>query len=200
MAGDERRRQILKVAMHLFSENGFSGTTTKKIAEAAGVSEAMVFKHFENKGELYADILDHKACSLGFEEPFREIADEMERKVDFGVFFGMAHNALRHHEEDKDFIRLLLHSALENHELARMFFESYVTGMYEVMSKYIRQRQEDGAFRKMEPKVVIRAIVGMMIHHSLSNSLWDKEQKVLKISNEEAAREFAGILLDGIKK
>ena len=61
MAGEERRQQLLDVAKNLFSKNGFTGTTTKKIADKAGVSEAMVFKHFANKEELYAAILDCKS-------------------------------------------------------------------------------------------------------------------------------------------
>lgn len=200
MAGDERREQIIKAAMCLFSENGFRGTTTKEIAKISGISEATVFKHFANKEELYTDILDHKACNHGLEDPFEEIAEELAAKDDFGVFYGMALNAFRHHREDRDFIRLLLFSALERHDLARMFFESYVARIYEFLSEYIRTRQEDGVFREIEPKVVVRSFVGMMIHHSLSNMLWDTEQKLLKISDEEAAREFATILLNGIKK
>ena len=62
MSGDERRSQILHVAIKLFSQNGFRGTTTKEIARAAGVSEAMVFRHFATKEELYHAILDYKAC------------------------------------------------------------------------------------------------------------------------------------------
>ena len=50
MAGDDRRLQILRVAVSLFSHEGFRGTTTKEIAQAAGVSEAMVFRHFANQG------------------------------------------------------------------------------------------------------------------------------------------------------
>ena len=200
MAGDERRQQILEVAMKLFSENGFVGTTTKKVAQSAGVSEATVFKHFANKEELYADILDHKACSHGFDDPFEEIAEELAAKDDYGVFFGMALNAFKHHQEDQAFMRLLLHSALEGHDLAKMFFESFVVGMYEFLSVYISQRQKDGVFREVEPKVIIRSFTGMIIHHSLNNILWDKEQTLLKISDEEAAKEFATILLNGIKK
>ncbi len=200
MAGDERRQQILEVAMKLFSKNGFVGTTTKKISEAACVSEATVFKHFATKEELYSDILDHKACNHGLENPFEEIADELAAKDDFGVFYGMALNALKHHREDGDFIRLLLHSALEEHDLARMFFESFVEGIYEFLSAYIRERQADGVFREIEPKVIVRTFVGMFIHHSLSNTIFDKEQKILNISDEEIAREFATILLNGIKK
>ena len=66
MAGDERRQQIIETAESLFSENGFRGTTTKKIADKAGISEAMVFKHFANKDELYSAILDQKSCSRLF--------------------------------------------------------------------------------------------------------------------------------------
>ena len=200
MAGDERRQQILQIAMRLFSERGFSGTTTKEIANAAGVSEAMVFRHFANKDELYSAILDHKACSRRFQNPFEEVADKIAAKDDFGVFYTMALNAIEHHAEDCDFLRLMLHSALEDHDLARIFFESFITDVYEFLGAYISQRQTDGAFREVEPKIVVRAFIGMFVHHSLNNILWDKEQKLLKISSEDAAREFATILLNGIKK
>lgn len=200
MAADERREQICKIAMHLFSVRGFSGTTTKEIASAAGVSEATVFKHFSNKDELYTAILDNKACDHGFEDPFAEIADKIKEKDDFGVFYGMALNALNKHKEDSDFLRLMLHSALEDHELARVFFDGFITHVYHFLGDYIRERQADGAFREIEPRIVVRAFIGMFIHHSLNNILWDKEQKLLKISNEEAAREFTEILLRGIKK
>src|SRR3712207_527601 len=52
MAADERRQQIVAVAMRLFSERGFRGTTTKEIAQAAGVSEAIISRHFATKDEL----------------------------------------------------------------------------------------------------------------------------------------------------
>ncbi len=200
MAGDERREQICEIAMRLFSNRGFSGTTTREIACTAGVSEATVFKHFSNKEELYAEILDIKACNHGLDNPFAGIADKMEKKDDFGVFYGMALNSLNKHKEDGDFLRLMLHSALEGHELASGFFENFITRIYDNLSSYIRQRQIDGAFREVEPRVVVRAFIGMFFQHSLHNILWDKEQKLLKVSNEDAAREFAEILLRGIKK
>jgi TetR/AcrR family transcriptional regulator len=50
MAGEDRKHQIVKVAVRLFSQRGFRGTTTKEIAQAAGISEAMVFRHFAYQG------------------------------------------------------------------------------------------------------------------------------------------------------
>src|SRR5918911_1217705 len=113
MAGEERRLQILRVAVRLFSGRGFRGTTTKEIAQAAGVSEAMVFRHFATKEELYAAILDHKACSGDRFEPAEMAADGIKHKDDRAVFESLALGALDHHEKDPQFQRLLLHSALE---------------------------------------------------------------------------------------
>ena len=198
MAGDERRLQILKVAMRLFSQRGFRGTTTKEIAKAAGVSEAMVFRHFATKEELYSAILDHKACLHDELDPLQKVAEAIRRKDDRAVFEGMALEALNHHESDPEFQRLLLHSALEEHELAHMFWEKFVMRVYHSLRTYIRQRQRDGAFRELEPFVIVRAFIGMIIHHSLNNNLWDRERQLLRISNQAAARSFTDILLRGV--
>lgn len=201
MSGDERRKQILRVAIQLFSQRGFSGTTTKEIARAAGVSEAIIFRHFANKDELYHAILDHKACEGGGPNPFDAIVDAIERKDDFEIFYQLILNALNHHEQDPEFMRLLFHSALEGHELAEMFVRGNIVPLYEFLSDYLETRQEDGEIRKdIKPRVIVRALVGMMIHHSLNNSLWDTNRRLLNISNEEAARTFTEILLGGIRE
>ena len=198
MAGDERRLQILRVAVSLFAHEGFRGTTTRKIAQAAGVSEAMVFRHYANKQELYTAILDHKACSGDAIDPELMVADALKRKDDRAVFEGLAFGALEHHESDPEFQRLLLHSALEGHELAQMFFEKFVRRVYEFLGAYIRERQRDGAVIKIDPAIVVRAFIGMIIHHSLNNNLWDPQRRLLNLSNESAAKHFTDILLGGI--
>lgn len=201
MTGDARRSQILQVAIELFSRNGFSGTTTKEIARAAGVSEAMVFRHYATKDELYSAILDWKACEGRATNPFELLSEAMAEKDDYKVFYLMMLNALNKHEADPQFMRLLFHSALEGHELADMFIEKNLLPIYEFMSAYLSKRQKEGAIRKdVKPRVIVRAFVGMMIHHALSNSLWDVQKRLLNISNEEAAKNFAEILLRGIKK
>jgi AcrR family transcriptional regulator len=198
MAGEERRLQILAVAVSLFSERGFRGTTTKEIAQAAGVSEAMVFRHFATKQELYAAILDHKACAGDRFEPEEMAADAIQRKDDRAVFEALALGALNHHEKDPDFQRLLLHSALEKHELAQMFFDEFVRRVYEFLGSYIRERQREGALIEMDPAIVVRCFIGMVMHHSLNNNLWDPKRRLLNLSNERAAKYFTDILLNGI--
>jgi AcrR family transcriptional regulator len=198
MAGDERRSQLLRVAVDLFSHEGFRGTTTKKIAQAAGVSEAMVFRHFATKEELYAAILDHKACSGDAVDLEMMVADAVARRDDRAVFEGLAFHALEHHEHDPNFQRLLLHAALEGHELAQMFFEKFVRRVYEFLGNYIRERQREGAMTDIDPAIVVRSFIGMIIHHSLNNNLWDPQRRLLNLSNQAAAQNFTAILLQGI--
>ncbi len=198
MSAEERRLQILSVAVSLFSQRGFGGTTTKEIAQAAGVSEAMVFRHFANKQELYSAILDHKACSGDAMDPESMVAEALREKDDRAVFERLALGALEHHECDPEFQRLLLHAALEEHELAQMFFEKFVRRVYELLGDYVAERQRDGAMVAMDPAIVVRAFIGMIIHHSLNNNLWDPSRRLLKISNQEAAKQFSDILLNGI--
>lgn len=200
MAGEERRLQILRVAMRLFSQRGFRGTTTKEIAIAAEVSEAMVFRHFKTKEELYSAILDHKACLHDTMDPLQRVADAVARKDDRAVFEGIALNALEHHESDPEFQRLLLYSALEQHELAQMFWEKFVQRVYRSLGAYIRQRQRDGAIANVDPLIIVRAFVGMIVHHSLNNNLWDRNKTLLNVSNKTAARHFARILLGGVSR
>jgi len=199
MAGEERRDQILRVAVSLFSNRGFRGTTTKEIAQAAGVSEAMVFRHFATKEELYAALLDHKACAGGGSfDPATIAADPIQQKDDRGVFEALALAALNHHDRDPEFQRLLLYSALEKHKLAQMFLDQFVLKVYEFLRAYLRERQRDGALIDIDPAIVIRAFIGMVMHHSLNNNLWDPKHRLLNISNEAAAKHFTDILLNGI--
>lgn len=198
MAGEDRRRQIVQVAIRLFSQRGFSGTTTREIALAAGVSEAIIFRHFTTKEDLYAAILDHKACGVPFAamgERFVEAAVHSDEKE---IFAAMAKEVLRHHREDTDFHRLLFYSALEGHELSRMFLDKYVRQHAELICDFIRQRQLAGKLRDIDPRIVARAYMGMVVHHSLMQKLFDPLNTLLDIADDEAAAQFAEILVRGI--
>ena len=203
MSGDQRREHILDAAIETFAKYGFSGATTREIARASGVSEAMLFKHFASKDELYKAILDTKACQGERQFPWKENAalkEALEKKDDYGVFYNLALHAMNKHQADVGFLRLLFYSALEEHEIAQRFFLEFVNRVYEFIGSYIEQRQRECAFRELDPKMAVRAFLGMMIHHSLNNILWDKDRMILDVSNEDAAKNFAEILLNGIRK
>ena len=54
-----RKENILNSALKLFAEQGFRATTTSQISSHAGVSEALIFRHYKNKEGLLQAILTH---------------------------------------------------------------------------------------------------------------------------------------------
>ena len=55
---EQSRRQVLDAALQLFSHQGYRATTMRDIAEKAGVSTGNVYHHFEEKEQIFRDLLD----------------------------------------------------------------------------------------------------------------------------------------------
>ncbi len=54
-----KKHELVRAAIRLFAENGFDGTTTLRIAKAAGVTEPLIYYHFSNKDGLFTHILEN---------------------------------------------------------------------------------------------------------------------------------------------
>jgi AcrR family transcriptional regulator len=195
MSAENRRKQIVRVAAELFSKSGFSGTTTKEIADRAGVSEAIIFRHFASKEALYSAIIDHKVQQAITQ--MRQHLDEAAARRDDRAFFGLfAFGLLEFHLRDRSFMRLLLFSALEGHDLSRIFFNSTVRIMRRDLLRYIKLRIADGAYRRVDAAVAARAFVGMLLYHIQVRTIFEVDD--LKISNRLLADRFVELFLDGL--
>jgi AcrR family transcriptional regulator len=194
MSAEDRRLQIVAIAAELFSRKGFSGTTTKEIAEGAGVSEAIIFRHFATKGDLYAAILDHKVRQAT-ERVKAQLEEAASRKDDRAFFGSLASEMFEFHSKDKTFMRLLLFSALEGHDLSDIFFHSAAREIKNHVRRYIKQRIADGAFRTADPAVAARAFVGMVLHQVQVRNIFRGDD--LKLSNRQMADRFVEIFLNG---
>src|SRR5271155_2389876 len=166
MPGEDRRRQLLRVAIESFARNGFSGTKTKDIAAAAGVSEAILFRHFSSKEDLYHAILDEKEASMGGERWFVEMKELADRRDDRGLFGLVARQLIRSFREDSAFHRLLLYASLEGHLLADLFHERFGLPMGDFLTRYIALRQREGAFRECDPGVAVMFAIGSVVHYA----------------------------------
>ena len=158
--------------------------STREIAEAAGISEAMIFKHFATKRELYSAIIEVKSET---EELLASAAKASEAKDDAGVLRSVGLKMLEQTERDPSLMRLLLFSALEGHELSEIFFESRVRRLHEFLSSYIRRRIEDGRFRSVDALVVARGFIGMVVHYLLIHEL-DRKSTRLNSSHIQKSR------------
>jgi AcrR family transcriptional regulator len=75
MTAEERRVGIIKAAIPLFAEKGFNGASVRDIASAAGISEALIYRHFPSKEALYEDLLSYTRNMLAASTPEFEVLE-----------------------------------------------------------------------------------------------------------------------------
>jgi AcrR family transcriptional regulator len=124
MTSDLRRQLILGAAKRCFARHGFAGTTTKSVAAAAAISEALLFKHFPSKAALFAEILAEEC------EADPELADLLGREPSTATLVELIKGMVRHFleiadgpdEEEAQRLRLMVTSHLEDGEFARLLY------------------------------------------------------------------------------
>jgi AcrR family transcriptional regulator len=86
-----RKQKLLKTAARLFSTQGFNGTTTLQIAREAGVTEPLIYYHFNGKDDLFTCIIKAgflaylsrlKALEQKPDNPFERIRKLIELQFD----------------------------------------------------------------------------------------------------------------------
>src|ERR1022692_5341331 len=95
LPASDRRLQLLETALDASSRKGFGGTTTKEIAAAAGVTEAIIFRHFPTKQDLYNAVLDHHHDSGRTTDCIEQWKNCMDRNDDEGLVRSMIENIIR---------------------------------------------------------------------------------------------------------
>jgi len=192
----DRRQEILAAAMDLFAKKGFRGTTTRDLATQAEVNEAIIFRYFTNKEELYRAILEHKA-GQNREAQIEEFERLASSNDDEKFFQTLGNKFLERHENDSTFLRLLLFSALEGHELSDMFVASMTAR--NPIANHIQKRIDEGTFRKMDPQLAARAFFGMFASFVLWQEIFGLK-KTQPYDRDQVVRTFVSIFLKGITK
>ncbi|HET7856995.1 MAG TPA: TetR/AcrR family transcriptional regulator [Gaiellaceae bacterium] len=83
LPAEERKAAVLKCACGIFSTGSYRGTTTAEIARRAGVTEPILYRHFQSKRELYLAVLDESWRGL------RELWDKtLEQEQDPRYWLG----------------------------------------------------------------------------------------------------------------
>ena len=194
MTAGGRREQILQGSMKLFAAKGFRGTTTREIAQQLGISEALMFKYFPSKKALYRAIIRKRTD--GSEEMFFP-KEAIQSKDDRQVFRSIASYLISKNTEDPTFMRLLQYSALEGHELSKIFFESHSMERTKLLSKYIRQRIKEQAFQNVPPLLAARAFMGMILHYVQSQELYGLKDH-FNFSQKKVVDTFVETFLNGL--
>src|SRR5438034_7858396 len=127
LSAEQRREAIVRAALPLFARKGFANTTTRELADAAGVSEALIYKHFPSKESLYAEIQntgckdkDHGLEKLASVEPSTSALVHIVYYLLRTIVMGKPGDTISWETKH----RMILNSCLEDGEFTRVLYEN----------------------------------------------------------------------------
>ncbi len=166
LSGEERRAAILKSVQKVFAEKGFDGTTTRKLADAAGVSEALLFKHFPNKEALFS-AMQESLCSEQDQERYERItalepsALTLVLMVHF-LFSRLVSRSLAGDDEYANQMRLMLRSLAEDGDFARILFRRPATRWVPKIEECVQAAVSSG---DILPSPLLANLRGWFVQH-----------------------------------
>lgn len=124
---EERKKQIIENLIPLFTSRGFASVTSKDMAQAAEVSEALIFKYFPNKKDIYASVQDHIAKDM--EQEIAALCALQPSFQSFSMFLSkFLHVCILEPDQlNKMFSTLMMRSIIEDGEFAREFIAKKMT-------------------------------------------------------------------------
>jgi AcrR family transcriptional regulator len=173
----ERRESILGGAGRAFTAAGFAATSMEAIAEEAGVSKLLLYRHFDSKAELYRSVLERVLERI--QEEFTAAMETVKGPaVSARAFTTVA-------REDPDGFRLLWRHAAREPD-----FASYAAG---VRAEAVRFAQEVLAPFVVDPTVLgwaAETIVAFLVEAVLA---W------LERGDPQRDEEFVGLVSDSLE-
>ena len=172
------RDDLLDVTARLYAEHGWRGTTTRRIAEAAGVNEVTIFRRFGSKEALLLESIE-AASKDDHPSPLPEVPTDLASEL--GAWARTHHKAIR---EKSGIIRASLAEWEERPELAPVACQGAMAAIADVVRylKAARERQMIGADGSLEAASVmllntlfldamIRDVMPLAHPHSVGESL-----------------------------
>ncbi|MGI6587411.1 MAG: TetR/AcrR family transcriptional regulator [Peptococcia bacterium] len=191
---EQRKAQILETATRLFVVKGYHETKTKDIAQACGITEPVIYKHFGSKDELFLEAIVNIAG-----ETFQEISFDREADTEV-VLSSFIMNRVQKVESNFSLFKRLLIELLENKKIRGYYFNKFLPRLANPIISYVDLLKEQGHLKDEVPsKVIALALAGVLIMVSMAKYL-EEESAFSEISSQELAGQMMMICLHGLLK
>ena len=172
----ERKRQLLAHAKQLFATLGYHATTTEKIAAAAGVTEPVLYRHFDSKKALFMEVLEEvrSATLRAWQAETAGVGDPLAKL--HAIADSYLGSTRRHAVE----LRVLHRALVEtDDEEVGALLRSFYLDSEALLARVIAEGQQSGVFRRsLDPRVgaweLIRTALGYTLTLPLGVPLYDE--------------------------
>jgi AcrR family transcriptional regulator len=163
LKNDLRCQSILDAVRNVFAERGFHGTTTRELAKAAGISEALLFRHFPTKERLYAAVREDCIKGPILDEYNRVMALEASASTMVILVHFLANAVSQGCDPKKRVLnRLVMQSLLDDGEFARAVTGKYLRAVTLKLEQCLRVAARNGDVQDIPVRSELRPIFA---HH-----------------------------------
>lgn len=189
------REKILETALKLFSEKGYLGATTKKIAKEAGLAEVTLFRHFASKEKLFEEVINKGSFLPALKGLMPEIRDMPYEDALIriaGRFLEILH--LR-----KDLIKIMQSEFRRYPEKIHEIYHAFIDEIFRTLASYFNAMQKKGILTKFNTEAAARAFLGMFFSYFNAQELMMRS-KYRDMDIEATIKEYVKIFARGTLK
>jgi AcrR family transcriptional regulator len=191
-AETETRSRILKAALQLFARRGYDGTTTRDLAEAAGVAEGTLFRHFANKKAILVEV-----ATQGWIEILTDLLTELSEMGSYKAVAQVMRRRMLHLHKNADMLRVCFMEAQFHPDLRDRIQSEVIAKMTDVAEVFFATAIQQGVYRPMNPRLVARVFLGMFAVAGFSQSTI-MEPGAAAAEMQDMAEGLAEIFLNGV--
>ncbi|AFZ15340.1 transcriptional regulator, TetR family [Crinalium epipsammum PCC 9333] len=189
---EQTRTKILKAAQKLFARQGYDGTTTKDLAQGAGVAEGTLFRHFANKKAILIEV-----ATQGWVDLLTDLLTELSEMANYQSVAQLMYRRMLNLRENTDMMRVCFMEAQFHPELRDRIQSEVISKMTDVAEAFFQTAMDRGIYRQMNPKIVAQVFLGMFVIAGFSHeTLVQPGASVFEM--KEMAEGLADIFLNGV--
>jgi AcrR family transcriptional regulator len=163
---EDTRARIIAAAREVFALKGTRGTTTREVADRAGVNEATLFRHFGTKHTLLHEMLEQCCGSRDLRGVLQGLEGTLEQQLR-----ALGHAGIEGIKSKEDLIRVGLAEHLTDPDASTMTWRGPNEALV-LLSDFMRKRIEGGELRG-DPEMLARIFMSLWFAYVLGRKLWD---------------------------
>ena len=192
-------QRILDAALKVFASEGYTGATTRRIAEEANVAEVTLFRKFKSKENLLREVLIKNRAAFSSLDNLFQIQKDVDLETDLHILGKNIAKVMKDKKKDSKrhmFMFMLFEEGRRRPEVAEIL-SSFLQMNITRLSEYFELQIKNGKMRNINPRSAALTFVSYFVYTSLLRGVFG--DSFLGDSDEEIER-FIDIFTKGIMK
>lgn len=186
------KQRLLEAALKLISEKGYLGSTTREIAQEAGVTELTLFRHFGTKEKLFEALLN----SYTFLPKLKELLPGLDDLAYEEGLMLIATRFLLSLKDRKAMVKIMYSEVTIYPDKVKALYNKFVDDLRSTLAIYFKALQKKGVLRRIAPELAAQVFLGMLFAYFRSEEIM-RQGGMKKNVMEEQVREMIEIFVRG---